>query len=155
MLQPGEKVKTINKVAAIDRVLSAHECSLRPGATRVDANQRTFAPELYPGKTDVAHVNHYMCRSFLRWMGRERRGDVIDDGGPLPRGIRWKTSEASCLRQFVTAVAKDKNEFVDEHMLRFEAPIRAYLKERRIRTRLDKPSALGRLRRRILEALPE
>ena len=63
-------------------------------------------------------------------MSRVERGDVSFDRENVPAEHRWRLHEDECLRQFVETVARDKNELVDEHMLRWEKPILAYLAER-------------------------
>ena len=90
---------------------------------------RTAAPTgtLLSGKSDVAHINHYQCRSFLTWMGRVERGDVSFDRSQVPLEHAWRLDDQLCLRQFVETVAKDKNELVDEYMLRFARPVLDYL----------------------------
>jgi hypothetical protein len=125
---PGNMTKAITKVAAVKSIGSAHKCLLRRGHLTVDANKRPYGPGLYPGKTDVAHVNHYMCRSFLNWMHKVDRGAVsFSRGAPPPDpGHRWRHDREACLREFVQ-LTRDFNEHVDEHMLRFRERIEAGL----------------------------
>jgi hypothetical protein len=106
-----------------------------------DANGRAYSDDLYPGKTDVAHVNHYQCRSFLSWMRRVERGDVSFDRSDVPPEHAWRLDEHLCLRQFVETVAKDKNELVDEYMRRFESPILEFLASAQCRDGLPLASA--------------
>jgi hypothetical protein len=127
MAAPRAMTKAISRPEAVAAITSAHFCRLKRGWRTVDANGRVYADALYPGKTDVAHVNHYQCRSFLSWMGRVERGDVSVDPSDIPPEHAWRLDAHLCLRQFVETVAKDKNELVDEHMRRFEGPILEYL----------------------------
>jgi hypothetical protein len=127
MATPSLQTKAISRTEAITSVDSAHFCRLKDGWRTVDANGREYADPLYPGKTDVAHINHYQCRSFLSWMGRVRRGAVSFDRSNVPPEHAWRLDEHLCLRQFVETVAKNKNELVDEYMLRFESRIREQL----------------------------
>ena len=76
---------------------------------------------------DSAHINHYMCRSFTNWMSRPDRGEACDV--PLDPTNNWKRTKEGCLRRFVTDVALDWNEHVDEYMLKFKPEL-----ERAIRT---------------------
>jgi hypothetical protein len=133
MAHPGNRCKSISKVAAIADIRSAHRCALHPGfGITVDANGRPFSDALYPGKSEVACVNHYACRSFEHWMGRPKRGSVIDDVMHLYPENRWKSEPEGCLQHFVEFIAKEANEYVDEFMLRFKKPIEDYLAGRGI-----------------------
>lgn len=120
MLQPNRNVKTITRCDAIESISSSHLCRLKYGKP-VDANKKPFIDELYPGKTARAHINHYQCRSFVRWMKRVERGtpSMSDDLPTAPEDF-WRVSEEACLRQFVTTVALNKNEYVDEYMLKYK-----------------------------------
>lgn len=123
MYLPNRNVKTITKVNAIASISSSHSCKLKEGI-RVDANKRQFAEEIYPGKTDRAHINHYQCRSFLRWMGRVQRGTPsLSDDLPAPPEDAWRVDYDTCLRHFVTTVALNKNEYVDDYMLKYKEPL--------------------------------
>jgi hypothetical protein len=126
-------VKTITKTEAISEITSAHFCRLKEGYWRVDVNKRPFRDALYPGKTDVAHVNHYLCRSFRRRLGRVSRGDVTYTLADAPDEHRWRVDDEACLRYFVEVIARDCNELVDEEMLKAAGPIRAYLASRGVR----------------------
>jgi hypothetical protein len=127
MAAPSIRTKSITRPQLIRGIGNAQWCHLRRGWKHADANGRRHTDVLYPGKTDVAHVNHYQCRSFRNWMSRVERGDVSFDRENVPPEHRWRLYEDECLRQFVETVAKDKNERVDEYMLRWEKPILAYL----------------------------
>ncbi len=127
MATPSPRTKAISRTEAVASIDSAHYCRLKRGWRTVDANGRPYSEEPYPGKTDCAHVNHYQCRSFLAWMDRVRRGDVSFDRSNVPADQRWRLDEHLCLRQFVETVAKDKNELVDDYMLRFESRILTHL----------------------------
>ncbi len=130
MAAPSPRTKAISRIDAVSSIDSAHFCRLKPGWRTVDANGRTYSEVLYPGRTDRAHVNHYQCRSFLTWMDRVRRGDVSFDRSNVPADHRWRLDEHLCLRQFVETVARNKNELVDDYMLRFERPILSRLGNR-------------------------
>jgi hypothetical protein len=127
MAAPSTRTKAISRTEAVTSIDSAHCCRLKRGWRTVDANGRPYSEALYLGKTDCAHVNHYQCRSFLTWMGRVRRGDVSFDQSNVPADHRWRLDDHLCLRQFVETVAKDKNELVDDFMLRFESRIATQL----------------------------
>jgi hypothetical protein len=91
----------------------------------VDANKRRYREELYPGKTRIARINHYQCRSFSNWMRKPERGEagaLADDPANA-----WRFSQQGCLRQFVTQIALDRNECLDTSMLRHAEPIKRYL----------------------------
>jgi len=130
MAAPSPRTKAISRTEAVSSIDSAHYCRLKRGWRTVDANGRPYAEALYPGKTERAHINHYQCRSFLTWMGRVTRGDVSFDRSTVPADDRWRLDEHLCLRQFVETVARDKNELVDDYMLRFETPILTHLAAR-------------------------
>ncbi len=127
MAKPSPRTKAISRTEAVASIDSAHFCRLKRGWRTADANGRPYSDALYPGKTDAAHVNHYQCRSFLAWMGRVRRGDVSFDRSNVLVEHVWRLDEHRCLRQFVETVAKDKNELVDDYMLRFANPILKHL----------------------------
>jgi hypothetical protein len=127
MREPGRMAKSITQVSAIRDIPSAHYCNLQAGFRRVDPNGRPFADALYHGKTEVAHVNHYMARSFQRWLRKADRGDVAYTPNELPPQDRWKADRDQCLRRFVEIVAKTHNEHVDESMLVFQGSIMDYL----------------------------
>lgn len=131
MAAPSPRTKTITRIDAIASITSAHFCRLKWLWRSADANGQTFGDAIYPGKTHRAHINHYQCRSFTSWMGRVQRGDVSFDPSNVPPEHAWRLDKDLCLRQFVETVAKDKNELVDEFMLRFEGPIRRRLQETR------------------------
>ena len=122
MAAPSAQTKAISRPEAVATITSAHFCRLKRGWRTVDANGHTYGDALYAGKSDVAHINHYQCRSFLTWMGRVERGDVSFDRSEVPLEHAWRLDDQLCLRQFVETVAKDKNELVDEYMLRFARP---------------------------------
>lgn len=125
MKEPRAVVKSVSRPEAIAAIDSAHVCRLRWGRTLVDANKQPYRKELYPGKTRVARINHYQCRSFKNWMRKPERGEAgtfADDPANA-----WRFSPETCLRQFVTQIALDKNEHVDTSMLRHVDPVRQYL----------------------------
>lgn len=123
MYLPNRNVKSITRTSSIDEITSAHFCHINQGA-RVDANNREYKEAMYPGKTDIAHINHYQCRSFTRWMDRVTRGvPCIDDVHNVEPEQKWRTDKELCLRAFVSTVALNKNEYVDEYMLRFKKPL--------------------------------
>lgn len=123
MAAPSPRTKAITRPEAVDKIESAHLCRLKAGWRTVGPNGRPYSEKREPGQTDIAHINHYQCRSFLSWMRRVQRGDVSFDPTDVPPEHAWRLDEHLCLRQFVETVAKDKNEMVDEYMLRFEGPI--------------------------------
>lgn len=118
MASPSIRVKTISRVNAILNIPSPHHCNLKYGE-RVDGNQRIYSDELYSEKTEVAHINHYQSRSFKRWMKRVERGDVNFDKENSPPEHLWRLTEEACLKQFVTTIAKDKNEYIDTYMFKY------------------------------------
>lgn len=122
MYLPSKNVKSITRTNAILEINSPHFCILTNGH-RVDANKKNFTKELYDGITAVAHVNHYQCRSFMNWMNRAKRGDVNFNANNCPDQHRWRLTEESCLRQFVTTVALNKNEYIDEYMIKFKSSL--------------------------------
>jgi hypothetical protein len=120
--KPNENVKSITRTEAIADIQSAHVCVLKHGG-RVDSNNRELE-DLYEGVSAVAHINHYQCRSFKRWMRRATRGDVTFDlMETLPQKELWRLNEEHCLKQFVVAMASDKNEKIDTYMQRYSAAI--------------------------------
>jgi hypothetical protein len=126
MAEPSTNIKTFTRTNAIFKINSPHYCDLMFGR-RLDANQQRFTKGLYAGKTDRAYINHYQCRSFERWMARVERGDACGDTTRLQDCHHWRFDQEKCLRQFVTTVAKDKNEFIDEYMLKFSPTITSCL----------------------------
>jgi hypothetical protein len=48
-----------------------------------DANHNRFTIDQYPNKTAVAHINHYVCRSFTIWMARVQRGCLSYEPPPI------------------------------------------------------------------------
>lgn len=119
MKKPGKNIKSITLTAAIASIASAHFCNLKFGL-RVDANKKVYDSLIYPGKTAIAHINHYQCRSFYRWMQRAERGDVIFSSvTEVPKEHTWRMTAEGCLKQFVTTVALDKNEFVDKYLVKY------------------------------------
>lgn len=115
MLKPSLHVKTFTRTNAIASIPSPHYCELKCGK-RVDANNLLYTEEHYSGKSDVAHINHYQCRSFKRWMARVERGDVNFNTQNSTAEHRWRLDGELCLRKFVTTVARDKNEYIDDYM---------------------------------------
>lgn len=95
--------KCITRRNAIANIRSVHHCELKNGL---------------PVQTDVAHINHYMCRSFTRWLSRASRGDACD--ARSRRSNAWLHTKEGCLRRFVKEVALDWNEHVDEEMLQYK-----------------------------------
>jgi hypothetical protein len=59
-------------------------------------------------------------------MGKARRGEV-GVFATDPENA-WRFSDEGCLRQFVTVMARDKNELVDTSAARYAGPIKAYLR---------------------------
>ena len=123
MARPSPRTKAISRPEAVSWIDSAHMCRLKSGWQTADANGRPYSDDLYPGKTDAAHINHYQCRSFLSWMGRLQRGDVSFNRSNVPAEHAWRFDPHLCLRKFVETVAWDRNELVDDYMMRYERPI--------------------------------
>ena len=124
---PARMHKSINLTRAILTVPNAHDCVLaRPHDRAVDANGRPYSPDPYPGKTAAAHINHYVYRSFRDFMARVERGEAAFTKADAPPHQRWRFEPEGRLRKFVED-AKDMNELVDDYMLRFAEPVRAYL----------------------------
>lgn len=108
MFLPNPNVKTITRTTCISTITTAHFCRMKFGY-RVDANGRFYTDNIYPGKTDVAHINHYQCRSFTRWMDRVTRGvPCIDDIKDVDPEQKWRTDKELCLRKFVIAGRNDE-----------------------------------------------
>ena len=128
MFLPNQNIKTISRTEAISMIDNPHFCRLK-NDTRVDGNKHPITKNLYPGRTDVAHINHYQCRSFRNWMGRAKRGDVNFNAENCPKEQSWRLTEESCLRQFVTTVALNKNEYVDEYMLKYKIQLEDAIKK--------------------------
>ncbi len=133
--QASRNVKTIARVSAIESIVTPHHCRLRKGLW-LDANLRPFCFEdLYLGKTERAHINHYHCRSFQRWMRRPERGNA---GYSLTNvEWHWKLHPEQCLQKFVGTVALDHNEYEDLWMLRFKDYLEQRVQEcRHLRSQL-------------------
>lgn len=124
MSSPGRQTKTIARTAAIDRIETVHACTLKIGCHSVDANGRDFSPADYPGKTSVAHINHYMCRSFRTWMNRVDRGDTHHTRQNYPRDAnhRWRFEHDACLRKFVE-ISATCHEVQDDYLLKYQTSI--------------------------------
>jgi tetratricopeptide (TPR) repeat protein len=125
MKDPRARTKSFTRPDAIASIDSAHQCDLKSGRKCVDANKRRYREELYPGKTRIARINHYQCRSFTNWMRKPERGEAgafADDPANA-----WRFSQEGCLRQFVSQIALDRNECLDTSMLRHAEPIKRYL----------------------------
>jgi len=127
---PGRMPKSISKVAAISSIESAHYCSLKRGSTTVDANKRLYLTDAYPGKTEVAHINHYMCRSYEHWMNRIERGEAAfsKEDYPKSKDHLWRFDRELCRAKFFE-ISKETNEVVDEFMLKYSESIRAFLND--------------------------
>jgi hypothetical protein len=130
MFKPVKHTKTFNRPQAIADVISPHCCRLKYGQW-LDANHQPYSEILYPGRTDTAHINHYQCRSFINWINRANRGYVNAGNDFVPPEQQWRLTEEACLRQFVTTVARDKNEYVDEYMLKYKTEIEQGIKKMR------------------------
>ena len=131
MAIPGTRYKTINRPEAIVDIQSAHQCVLIPGAWRVDPNQQTFREEVYPGKSDVACINHYFCRSFQHWMRRPTRGSVIDDVQGRYPDSRWRHDrDYACAASWNSWPSCTMNSSMNPCC--FQQPIESFLKQRGI-----------------------
>lgn len=128
--EPGRMAKSINKVDAISSIPNAHLCKLKYGFKAVDANKRPYSEILYRGKTEVAHINHYMCRSFENWMHRVERGGAAysKENYPKNKDHRWRFERELCEAKFFE-IEKETNELADEFMLKYSEPIRAFLEQ--------------------------
>jgi hypothetical protein len=133
-LLPSVSYKNITRCDAIRDIQSAHRCALKHGRP-IDANGKTFRSKIYPGITDAAHINHYMCRSFSHWMNRANQGYTCDVP-KLPENT-WRDTKEGCLRKFVEEVALDWNEHVDEEMLKYKPTLEREVEA--IRQIRDKP----------------
>lgn len=122
-LLPVNNIKSITRTKAIKDIMNMHWCKLSYG-TMVDANKKNYYKWCYPGKTVVAHINHYQCRSFNNWMTRADRGVNHFISGECPNEQIWRTSQEGVLREFITSIAFDKNEYVDEYMFKYSFGIR-------------------------------
>jgi hypothetical protein len=111
--------KSVSRVTAISGMHTVHFPKLKEGFSRVDANGRPFSDPVYDGKTAVAHINHYLCRSFSTWMSRVDTGNPTDD----EPGHEWRTSKEGCLRRFIETIAVDNNEVTDLYMVGFRRGI--------------------------------
>lgn len=126
---PARMTKSITRVDAIGRINTPHLCRLkrwRLWARTVDANGRDYRPEPYPGKTDVAHINHYLCRSYVSWMARLERG-----AGSFARPVThekhvWRFDRTLLEAKFHRIVAT-MHEVEDTWMLRFGDRIERHL----------------------------
>jgi hypothetical protein len=125
---PNPKCKSISRIDAIRDIWTPHFCELQEGFRRIDANGKAYSDQIYPGMTEVAHINHYRCRSFRRWMSRARRGDAMG-ARHLDEVDSWRLEEPTLLRHFVEVVATYYNEVVDEHLVAFAPSILATMGE--------------------------
>lgn len=129
MAQPRSdptRVKSIVKVSAIARTRT-HACRLRRGHDHLYFYDTPIAKGRPNEGASLPHINHYICRSFSRWMRRPERGAVTDANIDRHHGVDWKLSRPGCLSQFVEVIAKDCNEVRDTSLDHFEAPITDYL----------------------------
>jgi hypothetical protein len=107
--------KSITRCNKISNILSPHHCELINGQT-VSAD-------------NLAHVNHYKCRSFKHWIDRVKRGYVSQKPYHERNAWNaWRTSEEGCLRTFVEKIALNWNEHVDEEMLQFKPRLEQAIK---------------------------
>jgi hypothetical protein len=119
MRLPSPECKSISKCADIARVESAHRVVLRRGRRAGATGMEFLKGRAFVGGVEVACVNHYLCRSFARWMSRADRGRAADDPvGRFPEND-WRRSREGCLRQFVAVVAAKHNEVEDTTMLQY------------------------------------
>lgn len=128
--ESGRQVKSIVRRKAVINVRNAHRCTVHNPMAVFDANHRYYTRAAYDGKTEVANINHYYCRSFVNWMGRIERGRVTYSGSTYRPGDRWKHEEQACLRQFVL-ITKDFNELVDEYLTKYSKDIITWLDNNR------------------------
>lgn len=123
MYLPGRDVKTFSRPQAIETINSPHFFRYKNGHLHVDVNKRIFQEKKYPGRTDIANINHYMCRSFKNWMNRVNRGDSLFITKDYPDIHKWRFSEEECLKEFVGNIALYCNEYVDDYMLKYKEEI--------------------------------
>jgi len=114
------RVKTISKCDSISSFVSQHWAELKEGR-RIEISD------------EIAHVNHYQCRSFGRHMARVDRGDCTftgegNDPTTIPKGLQWKLDKEACLRYFVEKVALNHNELIDDHMLKYKPALEEAIK---------------------------
>jgi hypothetical protein len=124
---PGNMKKLIARREMILAVRGAHVCKMSRPKSIVDANHRLYTPEHYRGKTHLAHINHYFCRSFETWMRRVTRGEVAYAPGTYPPREAWRFQRDACLRKFVE-IAATCNEVNDAYMTTFSDSIKRYLR---------------------------
>lgn len=118
---PSSNIKTISRTKNILSIDSAHFCRLRSGQ-RVDTNHKRYTDDdMYEGKSARAHINHYQCRCFKHWMARFDRGDVSLGTKAISDAQMWRYDENLLLKKFVESIALDKNEYIDEYMLKFKS----------------------------------
>lgn len=118
MKKPNTNVKTITRTKNIKSINTAHFCRIDSGLW-FDANHKMYNDSLYEGKTSKGYINHYQCRSFKHWMARCERGDVNFSGKDTPDEQIWRCYSDLLLKKFVENVAYNKNEHVDEYMIKF------------------------------------
>lgn len=128
--EPRNIYKSITKINSISNIISPHYCLLHPPFKKIDPNKNRYNGKLYDGITQNANINHYQYRSFLNWMNRANRGDVnfndknVNDD--INKEHKWRLTENSLLKQFVITSA-DKNEIVDDYMLKYKDLIKNHL----------------------------
>jgi hypothetical protein len=138
--EPGRMMKSIVRRTSIQQVKSAHRVRTTNPRATYDANNRNYADVIYPGKTDVAHINHYFCRSYKTWMKRLYRGCLSYSDDSYPTSEAWRYEEEACLRMFVE-ISVDHNQVIDEYMRRYEQRIREYLAQLALSGKSGSPSA--------------
>ena len=124
--RPGKMMKSIVRREAVTAIWSVHWCKTLNDQAVFDANHRCFTRDNYDGKTAVANINHYLCRSFSNWMARVRRGELAYLPSSYPVEENWRYEEEECLKKFVQ-ISAEHNEVVDTLMCRFHDPIVMYL----------------------------
>lgn len=113
MSTPSKTIRSIVKPSTVTAIHSASACELNFGARHIDANGNAFSSAMYPGKTHRAHINHYVCRSYQRWMSKPHRGFVTDQLQKRKPSESWKYSADGCLYEFIRKVAHRYNEVED------------------------------------------
>lgn len=121
MENPSEEVKTFSRTYAIKEILHPHYCELKNGLRTSAVKEERSEINL------IAHVNHYKCRSFLNWMKRTTRGDVNFSKQHCPDEHLWRIDDEACLKEFVTNIAFNKNEFVDLTLYKYRFAIQEKL----------------------------
>ncbi|RNL55411.1 glycosyltransferase family 2 protein [Pedobacter jejuensis] len=138
-LIPHHEEKTFSRTDLIIGINSPHFCTMKIGE-RVDTNGKKFTGKVSPDKTLIAHINHYQCRSFSRWMKRKDRGDVNYIESTCPNSERWRVDEQSLFEKFISDIARNNNELEDSFLSKYKYKIQNGLNDiqrKRMNTKLN------------------